>query len=270
METDRLAIDYRTMFDLSGRVVLVVGGGSGIGRAASMGVAAAGAECVVADVDLRGAQETAVQIEAAHGRAAAMAVDVRSTDSVGTLVERVWSRYGRIDGLVATPARNLRKPLLDYTDAEFDQVVDLNLKGTFRVARAVGTKMKAQGRGSMVLMSSMRAYSVEPGQSIYAATKAGIGQLAKGLATELAPHGVRVNAIAPGIVDTPLTAPITTHPEWNRAYASRSALNRWAHVSEMAGPLVFLISDAASYITATVLHADAGWTAIDGRYDPPV
>lgn len=270
MSTEQFAIDYRKMFDLSGRVVLVVGGGSGIGRAAALGAAAAGAECVVADVDLRGAEETAGQIDAAQGRAAALAVDVRSTASVDAMVEQVCARHGRIDALIATPARNLRKRLLDYTDAEFDQVIDLNLKGTFRVARAVGSRMKAQGRGAMVLMSSMRAYSVEPGQSIYAATKAGIGQLAKGLATELAPHGVRVNAIAPGIIDTPLTAPITTHPDWNRAYASRTALKRWAHVSEMAGPLVFLISDAASYITATVLHADAGWTAIDGRYDPPV
>ncbi len=270
MTTEQFAVDYQTMFDLSGRLVLVVGGGSGIGRAAARGVAAAGGECVVADVDLAGAQETARRIQAAGGKASAMHMDVRDTASVDAGVEQVWAEHGRIDALIDTPARNLRKRLLDYTDAEFDQVIDLNLKGTFRVARAVGGRMKTQGRGAIVLMSSMRAYSVEPGQSIYAATKAGIGQMTKGLATELAPFGVRVNAIAPGIIDTPLTAPITGNPGWNQAYASRTALKRWAHVSEMAGPFVFLLSDAASYITATVLHADAGWTVIDGRYDPPV
>jgi len=270
MTTESFAIDYKKMFDLGGRVVLVVGGGSGIGRAACLGVAAAGAECVVADIDMAGAQETVRQIEAGGGSASALEVDVRSTPSVDAMVERAWAWRGRLDALIATPARNLRKRLLDYTDAEFDQVIDLNLKGTFRVARAVGSRMRAQGRGAMVLMSSMRAYSVEPGQSIYASTKAGIGQMAKGLATELAPYGIRVNAIAPGIIDTPLTAPIVSNPGWNQAYASRTALKRWAHVSEMAGPLVFLVSDAASYITATVIHADAGWTVIDGRYEPPV
>jgi len=270
MSSQDFSVDYKTMFDLNGRVVLVVGGGSGIGRAGSLGVAAAGATCVVADVDTKGAEETAAQITASGGTAVSLGVDVRSTESVNAMVDQVWEALGRIDALIVTPARNLRKRLLTYTDAEFDDVINLNLKGTFRVARAVGEKMKSQGSGAMVLMSSMRAYSVEPGQSIYAATKAGIGQLAKGLATELAPHGIRVNAIAPGIIETPLTAPITSNPGWNQAYASRTALRRWAHVSETAGPLVFLVSDAASYITATVLHVDAGWTAIDGRYDPPV
>ncbi|HSV51472.1 MAG TPA: SDR family oxidoreductase [Burkholderiaceae bacterium] len=270
MTTESFAIDYQKMFDLSGRVVLVVGGGSGIGRAACLGVAAAGAECVVADVDMASARETVLLVEAAGGQARAEGVDVRSTFSVDAMVDRTEAWRGRIDALITTPAKNLRKRLLDYTDADFDQVIDLNLKGSFRVARAVGTRMKAQGHGAMVLMSSMRAYSVEPGQSIYASTKAGIGQMAKGLATELAPYGVRVNAIAPGIIDTPLTAPIVGNPGWNQAYAARTALKRWAHVSEMAGPLVFLVSDAASYITATVIHADAGWTTIDGRYDPPV
>ncbi len=270
MNKDHRAIDYKSMFSLADRVVLVVGGGSGIGRAACLGIAAAGGHCVVADNDAGGREEVAAQISSDYGNASVQDVDVRSTASVDAMVARVCAQHGRIDALVTTPARNLRKRLLDYTDDEFDQVVNLNLKGTFRVARAVGAQMKLQGSGAMVLMSSMRAYSVEPGQSIYAATKAGIGQMAKGLAVELAPFGVRVNVIAPGIVETPLTAPITSNAQWKQAYASRTALGRWAHASEMAGPLVFLVSDAASYITATVLHADAGWTAIDGRFDPPV
>jgi NAD(P)-dependent dehydrogenase (short-subunit alcohol dehydrogenase family) len=263
--------DYKKLFDLSGRVALVVGGGSGIGQASAQALAAHGARCVVADVSLAGAQETCALIEAAGGQAEPAEVDVMSTADVDTLVERAAARHGRIDILLTTPARNLRKRLLDYADDEFDRVIDLNLKGTFRVARAVGRQMKEQGGGgSMVLMSSMRAYSVEPGQSIYAATKAGIGQMAKGLATELAPFGVRVNVLAPGIVETPLTRPITSNADWNAAYAERTALGRWATAAEMAGPVVFLASDAASYLTATVIHADAGWTAIDGRYRPPV
>jgi NAD(P)-dependent dehydrogenase (short-subunit alcohol dehydrogenase family) len=128
--------------------------------------------------------------------------------------------------------------------------------------------MMERKRGSMVLMSSIRALNVEPGQSIYASTKAAIAQLTRGLAVELGPHGVRVNALAPGIVATPLTQPITSNPAWNEAYAKRTALGRWAQPEEMAGPIMFLASDASSYLTGTTIFADAGWTAIDGRFEP--
>jgi NAD(P)-dependent dehydrogenase (short-subunit alcohol dehydrogenase family) len=116
----------------------------------------------------------------------------------------------------------------------------------------------------------MHAVNVEPGQSVYAATKAALSQFTRGLAVEFGESGVRVNALAPGIIATPLTAPITSKPEWKAAYAARCALNRWADPSEMAGPIVFLASDASSYVTGTTLFADAGWTAIDGRFKPPV
>lgn len=257
--------DYRRLFSLEGRVALIIGGGSGIGRAGAEAMAAFGAKCVVADLSLENAKEVASGIGGA-----AMPVDVTRTASVNDLVEKTLKNHQRIDVLLTTPARNMRKRLTEYSDEDFDAVIDLNLKGTFRVVRAVARPMMQQRSGSIILMSSIRAYSVEPGQSIYAATKAGIAQLTKGLATELAPHGVRVNALAPGIVETPLTKPITSNPEWNQAYASRTALGRWARADEMAGPIVFLASDASSYLTATVIKADAGWTEIDGRYTPPV
>jgi NAD(P)-dependent dehydrogenase (short-subunit alcohol dehydrogenase family) len=110
---------------------------------------------------------------------------------------------------------------------------------------------------------------VEPGQGIYAATKAGLVQLARTLAGELGARGVRVNAVAPGVVETPLTGPIRSQPAWYDAYARKSALGRWAEPREIAGPIVFLLSDAASYVTGTVLFVDGGWTAIDGRFEPP-
>jgi len=129
-----------------------------------------------------------------------------------------------------------------YQSPGFSTVlIELNLKGTFRVARACARPMVEQGRGSIILMSSMRAVNVEPGQSIYASTKAGIGQLTRGIAVELGPFGVRVNALAPGIVATPLTRPITSNPTWNEAYAKRTALGRWAEPEEMAGPIMFLV-----------------------------
>jgi NAD(P)-dependent dehydrogenase (short-subunit alcohol dehydrogenase family) len=262
------SFNYRSLFDLTGRVALVVGGGSGIGQASAEAMGAFGANVVCADVNASDAAGVAQRIRSAGGKATHATVDARETASVETLIGGVERDFGRLDVVLATPAVNLRKRLLDYTDEEFDRVIDLNLKGTFRVARAAARVMTKHKRGSIILMSSIRSVNVEPGQSIYAATKAGIVQMTRGLAVELGPHGVRVNALAPGIVATPLTKPITSNPAWNDAYARHSAFGRWAAPEEMAGPVVFLASDASSYLTATTIFADAGWTAMDGRFEP--
>jgi NAD(P)-dependent dehydrogenase (short-subunit alcohol dehydrogenase family) len=264
------ALDYASMFDLTGRTAFVVGGGSGIGEAACLGLAAHGAACAVADINMEAARRTAAQITAGGGRAAAYELDVRDGAAIDKVTQNVIAEFQAIDVLLATPAINIRKRFLNYSDEEIDRVLDLNLKGTFRLARAAGRHMVERQRGSIILMSSMRAVNVEPGQSVYAATKAALSQFTRGLAVEFGESGVRVNALAPGIIATPLTAPITSKPEWKAAYAARCALNRWADPSEMAGPVVFLASDASSYVTGTTLFADAGWTAIDGRFKPPV
>ena len=130
--------------------------------------------------------------------------------------------------------------------------------------------MVESGGGSIIVFSSIRSLVVEQGQGVYAATKAGVLQLVKTLAVELADKGVRVNAIGPGVVNTPLTAQIKNNPDWYNAYASRSALGRWAEVDEMVGPVVYLASPASSYVTGTIHFVDGGWTAIDGRFTPPL
>src|SRR5262249_49493955 len=159
-------------------------------------------------------------------RADAAVCDITDGAQVDRLFDTLQGRP--VDGVVCTPAINVRKPLLRYDDAEFDRVVRLNLKGSFNVLRSAGKTLTARGRGAIVLFSSIGAQSVEPGQSVYAATKAAVVQMARTAAAEFGPSGVRVNAIAPGVVETPLTTPIKSQPEWYQAYASKTALGRWA------------------------------------------
>jgi NAD(P)-dependent dehydrogenase (short-subunit alcohol dehydrogenase family) len=254
-------LDYPSLFRMDGRRAIVVGAG-GIGKEAGLALAAHGANVVCADKDPATAKDAASAI----GNAAeAVEVDVTDDGSVTDLA----SRYDDVDAVVFTAAMNVRKRLLDYSGEEFDQVVSLNLRGSFNLVRAFGRNMVARGSGSIIGFSSIRAEVVEPGQGVYAATKAGMVQLVRTAAAEFGPSNVRVNAIAPGVVETPLTNQIKNHPEWYDAYAAKGALGRWSKPEELAGAVVYLASDASTFVTGSVLHVDGGWTAVDGRFTPP-
>eukprot|EP01102_Stenamoeba_stenopodia_P004442 TRINITY_DN14750_c0_g1_i1.p1 TRINITY_DN14750_c0_g1~~TRINITY_DN14750_c0_g1_i1.p1 ORF type:complete len:271 (-),score=65.22 TRINITY_DN14750_c0_g1_i1:118-930(-) len=259
-------MEYEGLFDLKGRVVLVVGAGSGIGQASAQGLAAHGAHVICADVNLDAAEATAKQIASQGKNAKAVKLDI--TQDLKTIEDTVKA-LGAIDVLVSTPSINVRKPLLQYTEEEFDRVINLNLKGTFKLLKVVASGMVQRKRGSIIVFASIRAEVVEPGQSIYAATKAGMRQMCRGLASEVGPQGVRVNVLAPGVVETPLTMAIRNNKEWYDAYANKNIFKRWAQPSELVGAVVYLASDASSYVTGSVITVDGGWTAADGRYDPP-
>ncbi|TDW79284.1 MULTISPECIES: SDR family NAD(P)-dependent oxidoreductase [Kribbella] len=252
-------MDYTKLFRLDGKHALVIGAGSGIGRESALALAAHGARVTCADRDLAAARETAA------GELAAYELDV--LDDVA--IERAVVELDPVDVLVFTAATNVRKRILDYTGEEFDRVVSLNLRASFQLLRAFGRGMAERGSGSIIGFSSIRGTTVEPGQSVYAATKAGLVQLLRTAAAELGPSGVRANAIAPGVVETPLTAQIKADQRWYDAYAQKGALGRWAQPSELAGAVVYLASDASSFVTGSVLAVDGGWTAVDGRFDPP-
>ena len=256
-------MDYAGLFDLRGREVVVVGAGSGIGRESALALAAHGAHVVLADRDEAAAEATA---KLAGDNARVYPLDVLDSAAVEAAAEDLDSA----SALVFTPATNVRKSMASYTDEEFDRVVSLNLRASFHLIRHFAGRLARRGGGSIVAFSSIRASTVEPGQSVYAATKAGLEQLVKTAAAEFGGRGVRVNAIRPGVVETPLTAQMAMDESWFRAYADKTALGRWAQPEEIAGAVVFLVSDAASYVTGSMLTVDGGWTAQDGRYQPPL
>ena len=254
-------MDYSKLFRLDGRHAVVVGAGSGIGREAALALAAHGARVTCADRDLAAAEETAAR----GANLAAYELNVLDETAITTAA----TELGAVDVLVFTAATNVRKRILDYTGEEFDRVVALNLRASFDLVRAFGKQMVARGSGSIMGFSSIRATTVEPGQSVYAATKAGLVQLLRTAAAEFGPSGVRVNAIAPGVVETPLTAQIKANQAWYDAYAQKGALGRWATPDELAGAVVYLASDASTFVTGSVINVDGGWTAVDGRFNPP-
>ncbi|HUN45102.1 MAG TPA: SDR family oxidoreductase [Stellaceae bacterium] len=256
--------DYRKLFDLTGRKALVLGAASGIGKAAAEALGALGAAVHCADIDLAGAEATAATIRAGGGAADASRADAASGTEIAALVARARNALGRLDIAVTTPGINIRKTILDYEEAEFDRIVALNLKGTFLFFREVGQVMVAQRSGSIIASSSIRASTIEPGLAVYGSTKAAISLLVKGFAAEVGGHGVRVNAIAPSIIETPLTRPIKSRPEIWETYARHTVIGRWGEPSEVGSAVAFLASDAASYISGSTLMVDAGWTAIDG------
>lgn len=258
--------EYTTLFGLAERTAVVVGAGSGIGRCIAHGLAAHGAFVVCADRDKPSTAQTADEITDEGGAASVAVVDITEAASVAALADE----HATADVLVCTAGIHCRKALAELTDVDVDRVLDVNVTGNLHVMRAFAERMGQRGHGSIVAFSSIRASVAEPGTSIYGASKAALTAVVKGMASEFGPQGVRVNAIAPSPVDTPLVAAVRAQPDWYRAYADKSVLRRWARPDELVGPVLLLASDAGSFITGSELLVDGGWIAADGRFDPPL
>jgi NAD(P)-dependent dehydrogenase (short-subunit alcohol dehydrogenase family) len=256
------------LFSLKGKTAAVTGAASGIGEAVALGCARQGARVVCLDVNDGAAKQVAERAASEGAQSESAALDIRDSAAVDRTFADLDAKYG-VEIAICTPSINVRKPIMQYTDEDLARVLDVNIKGNFNVLRAAGRVMTPRRKGSIILFSSIRSQVVEPGQGAYAATKAGIVQLARAAAAEFGPHGVRVNAIGPGVIETPLTAPIKANAAWYNAYAAKSVFNRWGKAEELVGATVFLASDAASFVTGSIIFVDGGWLAADGRFTPP-
>ncbi len=244
------------------RVAIVTGGASGIGLATCMALAESGFGIVVADLDAQAAGERALELSAAGSSPViAIEVDVASSESVIELVQRALTSLGGIDVLVN--AAGIVNPVAahEMSDAEWDEMIDVHLGGTFRCCRTAFRALASSGSGAIVNVSSIQAHLGHAGRAAYAAAKAGIEGLTRALAIEWASHGIRVNAVAPGHADTPLVRRMIAMGHTSEeAITRRIPIHRLAAPQEIASTIVFLASPQASYVTGQTLVVDAGMT----------
>ncbi|MCE9657214.1 MAG: glucose 1-dehydrogenase [Burkholderiales bacterium] len=251
----------KNSFDLSGKVALVTGAGSGLGFAMAQGLAEAGARVV-----LNG--RTVAKLEAAAGklREQGLAIEIAAFDvadsaAVNAGVGDVAARFGAIDILVNNAGVQHRAPIEEFSDADWRRLMATNLDAPFFMARAVVPAMKARRSGKIINIGSLMSSLARPTTIPYQASKGGIAMLTRGLAVELAPHNVQVNAIAPGFFRTELNAALTGNPEFSAWVEKRTPAGRWAAPEELAGAAVFLASAASAFVTGQVLYVDGGFTA---------
>lgn len=250
---------------LSGKVALVTGAGSGIGRATAECFAATGAPVAVLDIDREGAEQTVHRIAAAGGQARAIFADVTRDDDVARAVETIESEIGAIATLVNNVGIEIVGPTHTFPLADYDRLFAVNVRSVFLASRAVAACMVPRGAGAIVNLASVASFKTWPGDGVYSATKAAVLGLTKAFAVDLAPHGIRVNAVAPAIVDTPMTdraVATDADPVAGRERRARlHPLGRIARPQEIADAIVFLASPASAFTTGSCLTIDGGLLA---------
>jgi len=253
------------MIAFSSQTALVTGAGQGIGFTIARRLAQLGVSVVLNDRDAQLAEEAAGKIQQEGGQCTAWAGDASNVDFVRELVQFTVTEYGRLDLLVANAGITIFGDFFDYSPEQFEQVMNLNLRGSFFLTQAAARQMRVQGSGgSVLLMSSVVGHQAHPGLAAYAMTKAALEMLAKNLVLDLSPHGININAVAPGATQTERTLDDPDYiPIWSRI----TPMGRPATVEDIASAALFLLSPAARHITGQSLVVDGGWTSVS---PPPV
>ena len=246
-------------FDLTGKVALVTGGNTGLGQAIAVALAGAGADIV--STSRRPADETSAQVKALGRRFVSIEADLGTIKPIAGIVERTLKEFGRLDILVNNAGIIRRADSIEFTEEDWDAVVDTNLKSAFFLAQAAGRQMLAQGRGKIINIASMLSFQGGIRVPAYTASKSGLAGLTRLLACEWASKGVNVNAIAPGYMTTDNTAALRADEKRNAAILDRIPAGRWGDASDLGGAAVFLASRASDYVHGAIIPVDGGWLA---------
>ncbi|PLT35679.1 SDR family NAD(P)-dependent oxidoreductase [Bacillus sp. V5-8f] len=248
-------------FDLQGKIALVTGGSKGIGFGMAQALGRHGATVMISSRGVEEGEKAVLKLKEENIKAAFIPCDVSRKEQVEGLVNQIVDRYGSLDILINNAGHNIRKPLVDVEESDWDGVLNVNLKGIFLIGQACARQMIKQHYGKIINISSILGTIGMPFQTSYAASKGGINQLTRVWADELAPYNITVNAIGPGYIKTPMTEEWLSDPERLEKITNSTMIKRIGEIRDLVGPVVFLASDTSAYVTGQVLHVDGGWTA---------
>ena len=246
---------------LEGKTALITGASKGLGSAIALALAEAGARLALVSRNLELLNETASAVRRLGAEAAVFTADVTDETQVLRLEKAVAGEFGKVQILINNAGMNLRKPVTEFTLAEWRQVMDTNLNSVFLMCRSFIPQMRGLGYGRILNLTSIMSHVALPGRTAYSASKAGLLGFIRALALELAPEKITVNGISPGPIATEINAPLLQDPEINQQFTSRIPLGRWGKVEEIGQLTVYLCSEDASFITGTDILIDGGWTA---------
>jgi NAD(P)-dependent dehydrogenase (short-subunit alcohol dehydrogenase family) len=247
--------------ELNGKVGVVIGGTSGIGRAIARGMAEAGADVVPTSRRMEQVEATAKEIEERGRRSLRITSDVSDRSSLQRVLDESVKAFGKVDILVNSAGRTKRAPTLDFSEEDWNDILETNLTGSLRACQVFGRHMLSREYGSIINIASLSTFVALYEVAAYSASKAAVASLTKSLAIEWSPHGVRVNAIAPGVFRTALNTKLLDETERGREFLARTPMRRFGNVEELAGAAIFLASDAASFVNGEVLVVDGGLLA---------
>ncbi|MBC7190434.1 SDR family oxidoreductase [Candidatus Aerophobetes bacterium] len=257
-----------SLFDLRGRVAIVTGAASGLGRAMAIGLAKAGADIVVADINADSASETSELIRETGQKSIVVGVDVTDSRQVDKMVKETLHEFGKVDILINSAgivrSSEERAPLEEVSEADWNRMIQVNLTGTFLCAQRVGREMIKQRRGKIINIASMSGMIVNKGLTgvgVYCVSKAGVIMLTKALAVEWAKYNINVNCISPGYMKTPMTQKTRSNPVLSKIQLEMTPLQRYGEPEEIVGAAIFLSSDASSFMTGSNIVIDGGYTA---------